>query len=509
MSENSTQNNSIKQSIKLLVTCIFMLIMQQTAWAQLSTNKKVVFDLSQSENNEFNVIPYEKEGLLVLNSKAKSYGRENRLEFIMFNTNLDQKWSNFYEPGLLFVLLKYFETPRYFYCLFRELSSQKILVLRLDITTGDYVVNETSLLTNMEVDMFKVLKNKALIGGRYNDRPVVEMINLFANTGKVLPDVHSNNLELNNIEVNPDDGTIYLLLKNTRNCKMSLKTYDYDGKLVDKEVLGEKGKLPLNGKLIKIPDGNYVMAGNYADNCSDYSVGFYTHALSNSVPTRFYDFTQLKNFLSYMPEKRQSRVKNRILKKNQKGKDFKLRQRLLLHPPIESHDGLTVLAEVFYPEYKSYNSNFYPLGRNYRWGANNYYTFNNFRYTHALILHFNRKGELLWDNSLSLKNLESRTLDYKVQLYEIQHDKLVVAYPDEGVIKTNIVDGSDQTQEIIPLDLQSHDEKVVDTYQNELAAWYEQYFIAYGVQSVKQGNSSSPKEIFYLNKLTYKVDALN
>src|SRR5690606_7095847 len=107
------------------------------------------------------------------------------------------------------------------------------------------------------------------------------------------------------------------------------KVYDYEGKIVGKETLGEKNKLPLNGKIVKIPNGDFVLTGNFADNCTDYSVGFYIHSLSREDETLYYDFVELDNFLSYMNDKRQTRVKNRIKKKNSKGKEFKLRQRLI------------------------------------------------------------------------------------------------------------------------------------------------------------------------------------
>ncbi|WP_304235215.1 hypothetical protein [Jiulongibacter sediminis] len=486
------------------LAAVLLLVLQTTPLlAQLTTQKRVNFEMNTSENDEFNVISFQERGLVVLNTKTNNFGRDLDINFLKFNTELENQWRNQYKPGFLFRLLRYFETENYLFCLFREDDSRNINVLRLDINTGDYVVTETKLLTNMDIDLFKVIKSKILIGGRYNDRPVVEMINLFAQTGKVLPEIHSNNIKLNNIEVNANEELVYVMLKNTRNCKMLLKVYDYDGKLIGKETLGEKNKLPLNGKLIKIPNGDFVLAGNYADNCSDYSVGFYTHSLSRNSETQFYDFVDLKNFLSYMPEKRQNRVKSRISRKNQKGKDFKLRQRLLIHEPIKGENGMTMLAEVFYPEYKNYNTGLLPIGRNYRWGSSSYYAFNNFRYTHALILHFDANGKLEWDNSIALNDMQSRTLDYKVQLSNVGEDKYIVAYPDEEIIKTAIVNGSSKTLADLPVDLENKNERILETYQSELASWYDHTFVAYGIQSIRQDATYS-KDIFYLTKLSYE-----
>lgn len=483
--------------------CLALLPTFLSVSAQLVTEKRIDFNLDDSENDEFNVISFKEKGIVVLNTKANNYGRDLKIEFIKYDTQLNKVWNNSFTPGFLYRLVKYFDNDDYLYCLFREEDKENLFILRLDIKTGDFVVSESKLLTAMDIDQFSVLKSKALIGGRYNDRPVVEMINLYAKTAKVLPEIHSNNVKLNNIEVNEEESLVYVLLKNSRNCKLFLKAYDYEGKIVGEKTLGEKNKLPLNGRLIKIPNGDYVLAGNYADNCSDYSVGFYTHSLSRKEDTKYYDFVDLKNFLSYMPEKRQNRVQTKIDKKNLKGKDFKLRQRLLIQDPTESPEGMTILAEVFYPEYKTYVSNYNSIGRNYRWGASNYYTYNNFRYTHALILNFDKDGNLIWDNSINLKDLESRTLDHKVQ-FSVVGDKYILAYPDEGIIKTAVLQKNSETIEDKPLELQDENEKVVDTHQSELSAWYGHTFIAYGIQSLRQTAGVYPKQVFYLSKLTYE-----
>jgi hypothetical protein len=490
-------------TIRKLAGVLFLVLQAAPLLAQLTTQKRVNFEMNTSENDEFNVVSFQERGLIVLNTKTNNFGRDLEINFLKFNTELENQWRNQYKPGFLYRMIRYFEAENHLFCLFREDESQNINVLRLDISTGDYVVTETKLLTNMEIDLFKVIKSKILVGGRYNDRPVVEMINLFAQTGKVLPEIHSNNIKLNNIEVNADEELVYVMLKNSRNCKMLLKVYDYDGKLIGKETLGEKNKLPLNGRLIKIPNGDFVLAGNYADNCSDYSVGFYTHSLSRNTETHYYDFVDLKNFLSYMPEKRQKRVRSRISRKNLKGKDFKLRQRLLIHEPIKGENGMTMLAEVFYPEYKNYNAGFMPIARNYSWGSSSYYAFNNFRYTHALILHFDANGKLEWDNSIALNDIQSRTLDYKVQLSNVAENKYIIAYPDDKIIKTAIINGSSQTLADLPVDLENKNDKILETYQSELTSWYDHSFVAYGIQSIRQDATYS-KDIFYLTKLSYE-----
>lgn len=494
-----------KSSLFFFLSLLFSICFSHYSEAQLSDFQRVDIVINQSEDDEFIVITYGQEGLILLNLKSNNFGRDQKLAFSKYDTNLKYLWKNEFAAESGYRLLKYYNNEDYLYCLLKKEDKQDILVLRVDVKRGDYIVSNLRMLTRMDIEVFTVVKSKAVIGGKYNERPVVEMINIFDQSAKVLPEIHANNITLNTIEVNPESGEIYVLLKNSKNCKLILKVYNYDGKLTSNSILGDKKKLPVNGKILKTPEGGYMLAGNYADNCSDYSVGFYTHSLNETEDTKFYDFIELSNFLSYLPEKRQARVRKRINNKKLKGKDVKLRHRLLLHDPIKTSKGNTLFAEVFYPEFKNTNNAFNPANRNYSWIAGNYLNYNNFRYTHALICTFDNKGNLKWDNSISLNEIESRTLDEKVQLSEVD-GKFIIAFPDAGVIKTTIISQSDKIEQTANINLEesSQNLQILNSQDNELSSWYDHVFIAYGIQSIKSPGGLMPVDVFYLSKLTYE-----
>ncbi len=491
---------AVSKTIGLLLLCL----LSWPNFAQNITSTRVELPLSEGSEDEFNVISYGEKGVLVLNPQTNNLGYELNLNFAKYDTTLYKVWQGSYTPPKNYKLLKYFDTENHLYCLLKLEDKNNIIIVRIDVQNGDYIVVESKMLTNMSIEIFTVVKSKALIGGKFNERPVVELVNLFDQNAKVLPDIHANDIKLNNIEVNQSSGSIYVLLKNTRNCRMLLNVYNYEGKLEAENVLGEKNQLPVNGRLLKMPDNNFILAGNYADNCSDYSIGFYTHQLTGENQTHFYDFTTLSNYLNYMSEKRQTRVKNRISNKKLKGKDFKLRQRLLLHEPVPSADGMILIGEAFYPEYKSNTGNFYPYPRNYRWA--NYYTnnYNNFRYTHALLCGFDKNGKLMWDNSINMKDIQSRTLDPKVQITKHTGFDYIVAYPDNGIIKTAKMKTEEAIEHLENLDLkQAEDRIILDTYDSELAAWYDHNFIAYGFQSIRSSDGLYARQAFFLNKISY------
>lgn len=497
----------LKNTTSFIIKKIFLILLLSISVesiAQLVTSKTVTIPINLGESDAFNMISYEENGMVLMNAKTNNYGRDLVMYFTGFDKNLNQKWSSYLELGGLYELVNYFPTKEgYLYCLYKEENNSKIIISTLNVSTGDYVIAETQLLTPMVIETFGVIKNKIVLSGMVNDRPVIELLNLFSLTGKVLPEIHANNFKISNIELNQEEGLIYILVKNTRTCELTFKTYDYEGKAISSKDIGDNSHIPLSGKLVKLPNGEYMIAGNFADNCSDYSVGIYTYKLFEDQEPTFYDFLSLKNYLNYLSDKKKERFENRITKKKNKGKDFKIHQRIIINEPVASDDGMTLLAEVFIPEYKNNIPLGLPMGRNYRWQTNTYYTFNNFRYTHVLVLHFNRKGDLIWDNSIDLNDFQSLTLDTKVQLTPAGNG-YAIAYPDMGKINTVSVGPNVKSQEKNVLDLKAEDRNILNTSHTELISWYDHTFLAYGIQSLKSANGLAPKDVFFISKLTYQ-----
>ena len=91
-----------------------------------------------------------------------------------------------------------------------------------------------------------------------------------------------------------------------------------------------------------------------------------------------------------------------------------------------------------------------------------------------------------------------------------QGDTLVLAYPQKTEISTQVIRGSTvvKAPETYKLQANTIDEKITDSEEETLVAWYNQHFLAYGYQTVRAEKNSTapPREVFYLNKLTYDLN---
>lgn len=472
--------------------------------AQLNIGKEVMISLDNEMMQEIEVISLNEEGLILVENVIANYGKKATTNFIRYDSTLTEVWRHSYEPPRSFDLTHTFSANEYVFFFFQEDGERGYRILRLSKLSGQIVAYESFLLTRMNVKHFTVNGSKALLGGSYNDRAVVEVFNFVENSSKVLPELYSNNLKVVGLENIQDSGNFAVLIRNTRKCLFFIYQFSYDGKLLGSYQIGDRNNVPIGGSLLNFNDNRTLLVGNYADNCSSYSTGFYVNDLTTQNEGNFYDFASIDNYLNYLTPKRKKRMREKIKSRQEKGKDFKIRQRIHLHELTKTEKGWLMIAEIYYPEYNSNNSTMFLGYRTYREGQQIY---NQFNYSHTFIGEFDRAGNMVWSNSINLRNVSTRQLNDITQLTKID-DGYMLAYPDDGVIRTSIINSKNEVQPMQSYDLKSlkSDLKIVDVNSSNLFAWYGQTFLVYGdkrMNSKTSGGDYLAKNVFFLRKLSY------
>jgi hypothetical protein len=300
-----------------------------------------------------------------------------------------------------------------------------------------------------------------------------------------------------------------------RGCQSSVRSYGYDAKPLRTLDFGGADHTLISGKLMTINDDELLLMGNYSTDCTPYSQGIYVTRLTHGETgpadadrIQYVEFSALQNFFKYLKPKQQQKMQAKLDKRKQENRDTKFRYRLLVHDPILTDDGLLLVAEVYYPQHQGtalpYVLNAPRVGSA---GIDRY--FDTYRYTHAIVCGFDKQGNLLWDNCLPFQDLESATLSEMVQVSQQDH-KLVMAYPHKGEINTEVIQGNQTVREVEKFSLKvgfTDTQKITDSENESLAAWYGRYFLACGFQKIVEDprQGFNPREVFYLNKLTYSL----
>jgi hypothetical protein len=487
---------------------IILTIISQLVFGQLSETVDVEIPLSKDVDDDFSVISLEANGVLVINSQSNFFGRKGKLIYSKFDNSLQKIWLTTIDPGDGYRLIKYFQSKNYVYSLLKEDDTQRLKIVKLDLDKGDAVITETKMLTDMDVEFFAAINTKVIILGKYNDKPVAELHRLFDLSAKVLPQIYSNHIKVLSLEVSENSKEIYLMLKDDKKCQFKFTVFDEDGKLLYMKDLGDKRHVVQNSKVLKLAKNKYFLAGNFADNCSEFSSGFYFTPVGDFENIQYYKFSDLQNYYSYLPAKKQEKIQKRLRLKIQKGKDPKIRQRLNLQQPILENGKVLLIAEAFFPEYKnnmSYSrNNLIHLGENFRTQRD----FNNYKYTQSLFFTFDANGKKTWDYSIDLKNLESTVLTNKVQASFV-NEGLLVAYAKDETIFIKLINEDKDPIEFSPVDLAKKENVFLSDVTVDLFSWYDKNFLAFGYKTVRNPNDIGNQEYFFISKLSFTFPVLN
>lgn len=502
--------------LRYIPLLLLLSLARHPARGQLAQSLRLEIPSDPNQAEAFDVTPLAERGVLMTIRTGGFYDNTPaRFAFKKYDVNLKPIWQTTFKQELKYRPVLTYHNDRYAYQLFREQDTNRFQFVRVHLDDGVIDAFESVLLDQFDIQQFKVMGSQAYVGGYHRSRPVVMAFSFFDGTAKVLPGMYVNHMEISSLEIDEARHEVNVLVHSSkRRCRFSIRTYRYDSKLIRTiDFDGAKNSL-ISGKLLPVNDHESLLVGNYSTDCTPYSQGLYVTRIQHGDPTadasaeavrniQYFEFSQLQNFFNYLKPHRQQKLLAKAKKKKEEGKDYKFRYRLLVHDLKPTADGLTLVAEVYYPQYRGSTLAY----GGYLRGADRY---EGFRYTHAFICGFDRQGNLLWDNCLPIKELLSPELTEMVQLSQ-QGDRIVLAYPNDGEINTEVIQGSKVLQETEKFKLRTgaDDEKVTFSAQDNLMAWYDRHFLACGFQKIAPSrNYTVQREVFYLNKLTYSAESL-
>ena len=356
-----------------------------------------------------------------------------------------------------------------------------------------------------------------MLGGYVNYRPAMIHYSFIEQKIKVLPGIYKNNSELLELDINEESNTFTVLLsERTRDrlSTISVKRFNANGELLQNVIMEPNPNSSLlYGQTTHLPDNRQFIVGTYSHRRSRYSRGIYFAYLdptSNEAPeVNYLNYGDMKNFFSYMKAKRAARVKQRVERRKIQGKKIKFNYRLLVHDMVKENGNFLMIGEAYYPKYGS--GGYYGV---YGFGNSTNLAFEGYKYTHAVIIAFDSKGNLVYDNSFEINDVLSFQLEQLVSV-NVQEDKVILLYTYENVIRSKIIQGDEVLEGKAFNDIELAFENDIVGNNNSvggLKKWYDDYFFAYGVQRIKNYTSSdvSPtREVFYVNKIYYSFDADN
>lgn len=253
----------------------------------------------------------------------------------------------------------------------------------------------------------------------------------------------------------------------------------------------------------------YIITGTFSKTRSDQSQGIFIGELENKKLNfiRFYNFLELKNFTGYLTQKQQDRIERKKDNKEKQGKEMLLNYRIVTHPIIESADGYTFLGEAFYPTYNTYTTSI-PNGNG---GSTTqvHTVFDGYQYTHATLAKFDFEGNLLWDNTFSMWSLYKPFRIKKLISFSQGQENAELAFSERNTVKYKVFNQKngdiikDNSKEII--ETYTDGDKVKRSFTN-IDYWYDNNFIAFGIQTISNKEVKRKRRVFFVNNIVLNND---
>lgn len=280
-------------------------------------------------------------------------------------------------------------------------------------------------------------------------------------------------------------GDLYLLKVST------------DGKLLSSSNLGKGIKENIHSATLSKTGNKTFLTGTFSLDKKNVSQGIYFGQIENDKIKfiKFYNFTDLKHFYNYLSEDEQNEIAEKKAKAERRDKV------LLTSYNIKSHEILTdgkyyyYLGEAFYPV----------TSTQVNMGAVNTF-FSGYQYTHSVLAKFDSNGDLVWDQCFPL-HVSDRPIfvKYLVSVSFVGNNIQLVYTNGKKLVKKLVAnsDGHDIKSSTVSLETDNEEEKVKKSYSTNLQ-WYDNNFLVYGNQTVKNRQTGENRKVFAITKYTIK-----
>jgi hypothetical protein len=526
---NSLQlNNELKPSIRSLrkrsaLTFLLIIFLLSSSFAQrnkqqmdtsayLEQPNRIEFNFERSDL-AFSVINGYEDGLLVV--KETNVRKDGGFEWGLYklDTALQIEWSKSLIVPYEYSLEGWDYSLGKFYMLYstKQYSLNEFAIFSLTAENGQFAEYPFSTVFPVFLSHFEVLKETILIAGRVNYKTAVLTLDLKDLKPKVIPGIYRDNSQL--LEIYGDDrlGVFSIAMMERMLDKrfgVSIKTFTTENQLIQNHQVFPSGRTSIiDGAPTQFSTGFQYVAGAYSLRSPEYSRGLYLSRFANGQQQflKYYNYAELSNFFGYMGSRREQRVQDRIEKRNVKGKKNRFNYRLLMHDIIQRDDHFLLIGEAYYPRYSTYQTAPNQFGATLS-------TVIGYKYTHAIVVAFDKEGNILWDQSFPIEDVFKDQLTETVQVIA-KKDRVELHYLEENTIRSKVVIGNEvfEGESFTPVRLTSDKDQnlLKDPEFEGLERWYGGNLFAYGEQQLVHQVTERVKakrDIFYINKVYYNTD---
>ena len=502
--------------MKTIFSTFILLFISLFCLSQISYEKRIETELKDGYFNE-RITEFGELGFIISSKKNQFVNNEAEWKYDLYNTEIEEVQSKKLLLNKKFFKNETFSDKDRIHTLYTNKKGEYQLITinaaNLEDTRVSGIYPKKSLIKSMAI-----LGDFAYLKATIKKSPFLFAINWKTGAKKLIPinikDYSPKRLSLMNFQILNESNEIFLYVKAIEKNKKSdiyvIRLNDKGEKIEVFNFTKNIDKNIIDISASKIGDNNYIFNGTYSTKSTGMSEGlfFCQGNKSNINYIRFYNFLDLENFLSYLPEKKQKKIEKKKGKKEKKGKELSFNYRIAAHGLIQLNDGYLFLGEAYYPTYRM---------EPYQTTVNGVTTtqyrqvFDGYQYTHAILSKFSNDGALIWDQIFELFGAyKPFHVKRFISIAEQKQNAINLVFSSRNKIYSKSFDFDGkviQEKESDKIATNYSGDKTKGTFSN-IDFWYDQYFLAYGHQKIinkeKGDNVKRKRKVYFISKIKFE-----
>jgi hypothetical protein len=243
----------------------------------------------------------------------------------------------------------------------------------------------------------------------------------------------------------------------------------------------QEGKTLLNGTFSYGQNSDFYVVGGYSKSGMAAQGIYLVHGNGEEIiDTKYYDFDDVEDFYSYLPQRKQDRIE----KKKKKNK-FNTSAMVTVHGIEPMGKNFVILGEVFFPTYRTETHTTYVNGRAQTTTTQ---VFDGYQYTHAVIIETDAEYTMT-NNAVFLMSPGYKPYVAR-QFVKIESGKKSLSFTYNSYDETNnYTYSSGELSQNSSLKLPQREKYVNEKYQYvrtlSTSKWYGNYYISAHFETVK------------------------
>ncbi len=504
--------------MKQLLLLMFISVLALNVFSQISYEERVEI-VRGGDYSGYEIYEFGEHGLLMRSYATEDVNDETEWKFELINTDLELEHEESVMLGDRMYDDESFITDNFYHNLFKDRKGNYTLI-SIDINSFDVYRVDGILPKRTYISDMAVLGDFAYFKSRVKRNSFMFSLNWKTGDKNTIPisiqGVKPKSIVFENFQLLEESNEIFLYLKvriDKHNNDMYVMRLNENG---EKESLFNLNK-EIEENIINITafamdDGQYVFSGTYDEYGGSSSIGiFFCEANDSKISyIEFYKFLDLENFLNYLPERRKEKIEKKKKKKEAKGKEYDLNYNITMHDIIHIEDGYILLGEAFYPTYRTESYTTTSTINGVTTTTTQYRTvFDGYQYTHAFIARFGMDGSMEWNQCFELWSTYKTWYEKKhISIQQRNANSIKLVFPSSNKIVYKEIDFGgkilhDKESDEIET---GYDDKEIRYTISNLDYWYDNYFVAYGTQKIKEkeNGKKTKKFIFYISKVLFQ-----